>query len=142
MSYIDKQALIDRFGTEEIDQLLLSDSPTGTDTEVRVDEACGDASELVDSYLKPGGYDTPIPGEAPNIVKRYACDIARYFLWDNGASEEVNLRYKSAISFLSSVSSGKVKLPVNPDENQSESSLAIGRVETGDGSTNLDLEGY
>lgn len=107
--YCTLQNLIDRFGRVELTQLtdrLIP--PTGQIGEGVVDLAIKDASELIDSYLE-GRYTLPLdPIPAP--LARVACDLARYYLHENGVTEIVQKRYESAVAYLKAVSRGEVKL--------------------------------
>ena len=52
----------------------------------------------------------------PTVLVRLACDIARYHLYDDRATEQVAKRYNDAIKFLALVSKGDVQLGVSADE--------------------------
>ena len=124
MHYATVQDMIDRVGERELVQL--------TDPEIiavqaaRAERALGDAQALVDSYVgrvyrlplagcvKPA----PVPGDLdavelvpPPQLTRIACDVARYYLYDDIAPEhEVYLRYKAAERELLQIAEGKAVL--------------------------------
>lgn len=136
MPYILPSDLLNRFGAEEIAQVadrgtprlvtaeLLAAAASGTDmagwSETDVDavtaamtviaQAIEDAQSAVDGYLS-SRYSTPMV-TPPAVVKRLACDIARYYLYDDHATETVQKRYDAAIAFFRDVSAGKVSLGV------------------------------
>jgi len=110
MAYLTQQDLIDRFALDEIEDLA-PDGSGGLDA-VKIAAAIADAGNEIDIYLTSGGYGLPL-SNVPPVVTSYACDIARYRLYDNEATEQVNKRYERAIKFLQSVADGKIKLSAN-----------------------------
>lgn len=134
MPYIAASDLITRFGAEELAQVadrgtprlvtaeLLTAAAGGADmsgwasgdveavTEVMasINQALEDAQSAIDGYLA-ARYGTPMP-TPPAVVKRLACDIARYYLHDDRATETIQKRYDAAIAFFRDVSAGKVSL--------------------------------
>jgi phage gp36-like protein len=57
-----------------------------------------DASEEIDSYIAVG-YRLPLP-QIPATLKRVACNIARYRLYYQRPTEEVDKRYEAEIAYL------------------------------------------
>lgn len=118
MKYIERDDLIERFGEHEISDLERNITKSGTDeqniaaTESAISDACGE----VDSYIATR-YPLPIPS-IPEQLKLKTCDIARYRLHKDQATEEVEKRYKEAISWLKDVSMKKAVLifPVDTPE--------------------------
>lgn len=136
MPYLATADLLTRFGAEEIAQLadrgtprlvtadLLAAAAAGADmtgwspADVEavdkavavVGQALEDAQSAVDGYLA-GRYAMPL-ASVPPIVKRLACDMARYYLYDDNAPEAVQKRYDAAIAFFRDVSSGKASLDI------------------------------
>lgn len=110
MPYCTKADLIERFGEDEL-QAIAHDVSGEIDT-AAVDRACDDASGEIDGYVSAAGYPVPL-SPVPRIVTAYACDIARYRLYDEHASEQVQKRYDDAVKFLRSVSRGEVKLGIS-----------------------------
>lgn len=107
--YAIRQDMIDRFGEPEILQLTdRLDPPVGAIDDTVLNEALDDADGMVDSYLA-GRYALPL-ASVPKILKRYACDIARFFLWKDNAGETVRRAYEDAQKFLKAVASGSVSL--------------------------------
>lgn len=134
MPYALPSDLITRFGADELAQVsdrglprlvtaeLIAAAAAGVDmsgwsaTDVEavgrsmsnIEQAIDDAQSAIDGYLS-GRYGTPM-ATPPAIVKRLACDMARYFLYDDHATETVQKRYDAAIAFFRDVAAGKVTL--------------------------------
>lgn len=134
MAYLLVSDLITRFGAEELAQRADRDTPrvvTGalltavaaggdlsawSPTEIAsanravvvIDRAIADAQSAMDGCLS-GRYGTPMP-TPPAIVQRLGCDIARYYLYDDQATETIQKRYDAAIAFFRDVAAGKVTL--------------------------------
>ncbi|BCB62816.1 hypothetical protein HaloA020_35170 [Halomonas sp. A020] len=110
MPYCTKADLIERFGEDEL--LSLAHDQDGTMDDAVIDRACDDASGEIDGYVSAAGYRVPL-SPVPRIVTAYACDIARYRLYDEHATDQVQKRYDDAVKFLRSVSRGEVKLGIS-----------------------------
>lgn len=134
MAYLTASDLLTRFSEEEIAQLsdrgtprlvtadLLAAAVGGADMSAwsqadaeavgkaitLIEQVIADAQSAIDGYLA-GRYGTPLP-TPPAVVTRLACDIARYYLYDDHATETVQKRYDAAIAFFRDVSAGKVTL--------------------------------
>lgn len=74
----------------------------------RVERALEDARQTIDSYLG-GRYQLPL-SNAPEVLERIAGQLARYFLHDDAATEQIANLYKDSLKFLESVASGRVQL--------------------------------
>ncbi|UZZ12201.1 DUF1320 domain-containing protein [Ectopseudomonas mendocina] len=110
-AYLTLDDLIRRFDREEILDLAEDkDDETGeTIDQDKVDRAIQDATGEIDSALAGGGYRLPL-ASVPPILTAYGCDIARYRLYDNRATEQVTKRYDDAIKALRAVANGTLKL--------------------------------
>lgn len=134
MPYILIPDLLTRFGAEELAQVSDRGTPRLVTAELltaaaadvdmsgwgaadveavgkalaNLGQAIEDAQSAIDGYLL-GRYGTPM-ATPPAVVKRLACDIARYYLYDDHATETVQKRYDAAIAFFRDVSAGKVSL--------------------------------
>lgn len=103
--YADRSDMVLRFSEYEIANL--ENTLNGVES---IDSAIQDASDIADGYV---GVKYPIPlPEVPKNLKIIICDIARYFLWKNEASEEIRKRYEDAIAFLKRVADGKAILTI------------------------------
>lgn len=111
--YITLVDLTRRFSEAEI--LALADDGTGQIDADEIDRAIEDAQGEIDGRVAAGGYSVPLD-PIPNIIKAYACDIARYRLYDEHATEQVTKRYEDAIKFLRAVAKGEVKLGITADD--------------------------
>ena len=93
---ISQTDLVERFGAEEIARLSDHDEYRTINAAV-VAKAIADAEAEVNSYLALVGI-TP-----PKALVLKACDIARYYLHEDGATEIVRERYRQAITWLKEV---------------------------------------
>lgn len=110
---ITLQDLIDRFGENELIQLS-NERPSHdsvVDTAV-IDRAISDAAGEVASYLLPAGLVSVnqvgnvvyLPSaKVPAALLLKTCDIARFYLYENGIIEVVQTRYDNAIKWLDKV---------------------------------------
>ena len=109
MSYATKQDMIDRFGETELVQITNpEDRSAETINDARLNQALADADAEIDGYLI-GRYTLPL-ASTPVVLKRSACDIARYYLYDDRATEQVTKRYDGVVTFLKSVAKGDIAL--------------------------------
>ncbi|MEO5332148.1 MAG: DUF1320 domain-containing protein [Magnetococcus sp. YQC-5] len=129
MHYITPQDLARWYGTREIadtaspdagpiissEQLqeamqTPSEDPVVIEAMNRVEDAIGQASRLMDSYLHR--YTLPLdPGVVADTPLARVCgDLTRYLLHDDKPSEAIKERYAAAIRWLEGVASGKVIL--------------------------------
>lgn len=76
----------------------------------KVNRVLQDAEQTINSYLA-GRYQLPL-SNAPEVLERIAGQLARYFIWDDNATEQVQALYKDSIRFLEGVSTGKVQLGI------------------------------
>lgn len=107
MTYCTQQNLIDRYGNEEL-LLIIDRDQDGTLDSTIIDLAIADASAEIDSYLGTV-YTLPL-SSTPAVLTIYACDIARYRLYDDRTTDEVQTRYNQAIYWLKMVAQGKATL--------------------------------
>lgn len=103
--YATRNDLEARFGEEEIQELESMQTVANS-----IEEALQDASEEIDSYIAVR-YVLPLPN-TPSTLKRIACNIARYRLYFQQPTEEVENRYKAEIDFLKRVADGKAILNI------------------------------
>lgn len=115
MTYCTPQDLIDRFGEDELLQLTDRDALGTLDHEV-IERAIADAGAEIDSHLG-GRYQLPLH-PVPRILTTYAADIARYRLYDEQATDQVQRRYDDARKFLQAASKGDVTLGIDANGGQ------------------------
>ena len=109
--YASRADLEARFGEAEIANLEVMQS-----TPNAIDEALQDAAEEIDSYVAVR-YQLPLPS-VPSTLKRVACNIARYRLYFQQPTEEIENRYKAEIDYLKRVADGKAILNILDPQNQ------------------------
>ena len=102
MPYATRADLTDRYGDAEIEQRE-SALPPGA-----VDRALADAGAEADGYLA-ARYPVPVD-PVPTVLTRLVCDIARYYLLGDSATEQVRDRYTDAIKSLRDISAGRMAL--------------------------------
>jgi phage gp36-like protein len=123
MAYIDKARMIAAFGNTELQQLTDRDGTVGAIVDAVLDPAMADAIAEVDSYIG-ARYSLPLPS-VPDIIPVFACDIARWRLYDHGAPEEVQKRYDRAVSWLRDVSKAVVSLGIKTTDTAPTESIAV-----------------
>lgn len=154
MPYVTATELLDRFDAEEIAQradrgtprlvtaALMRAAAAGGDLSgwtageqaaaaealVRINQALADADNTIDGYVAVR-HAVPL-ANPPLVVKRLACDLARYFLYDDQATETIQKRYDIAERFFRDVGAGKVSLGADLG---AASQPAGGTVEIGSG---------
>ena len=107
MAYNTKQNMIDRYGESEL--IALTDrAGAGVVDDAVLSQAINDAAAEIDGYLG-GRYRMPL-ATTPPILTVYACDMTRYRLYDDAATEQVEKRYQDAIKFLRLAAEGKVQI--------------------------------
>lgn len=109
--YATRQDLEARFGFSEIANLEAMQTSVSS-----IADALQDADEEIDSYIAVK-YQLPLPS-VPSTLKRVACNIARYRLYFQRPTEEVENRYKAEIDFLKRVADGKAVLNILNESNQ------------------------
>lgn len=109
MPYATPQDVIDEIGEREVIALTDRDNLGVVDSAL-LTRKLGDAAALIDAHLV-GRYTLPLAGSFP-VLRRYACDIARYLLSGSDVTEveTVRNRYKDAIKFLEAVRDGRIQL--------------------------------
>lgn len=110
MTYATQQNLIDRFGQGELTELTDRANSGAIDAAV-AGKALADADSEINGYLA-SRYTLPLD-PVPTVLERVACEIARYYLYEDRVTEQVKRRYDDAIKFLKGVSTGAVALGVD-----------------------------
>lgn len=74
----------------------------------KINDALTRASALIDTKLR-NVYTLPLT-VVPPILSEYCCEIARFYLHRNGATDDIKYRYEAAMQELKGVVSGVVDL--------------------------------
>jgi len=120
MLYCSKQGLIDRFSEDELIQLTDRNN-LGVINDDVLNRSIEDASTEMDGYLSRFNFSVDT---LPESLEPFACNIARYHLYDNAPTEHVTTRYNNAIKYLEKVNKG---------------TLTIGKTEEGAVVASVDL---
>ncbi len=111
--YATRDDLVGRFTEMSISQL----ESMHIDGLLATNNALSDAAETMNSYLSVR-YQTPLA--KTEHLKLVCADIARYLLYMNEPTDEVDSRYKEALKWLQDVSAGKANVtfaePLTADE--------------------------
>lgn len=114
MSYATQTDLETRYGVRELAAITARPgTPAGEVDAVVVALALADADAVVDSYLGVR-YAVPLASPAPARVVDLACQIARYRLQEQRASDRVRQDYMDAMGFLRDLAAGRATLPGVP----------------------------
>ena len=95
----------------------------------KVNRVLQDAEQTVNSYLA-GRYQLPL-SNAPEVLERIAGQLARYFLYDDTATDQVKDLYKDSIRFLEGVSTGKVQLGITDSGNSAQPAATAEMISDG-----------
>lgn len=112
------------FGKDELTQLVPSEASEESDySHELVQKALDNAEAEANAYLA-NRYALPLR-PIPSIMLRLTCDIARYQLFGVSLTEEVEKRYKNAISFLKNVSNGTASIGSDSEGNSLRESGSV-----------------
>lgn len=129
MSYATQSDMTGKFTVREIVQLTdRADEPTGVIDVARLVASLSAADNLINSYIG-ARYALPL-ATVPELLVDLACDIARFNLYDSGATEEVRTRYEDAIARLRAISKGEAVLDVAGIEPESRTDQVYADVGT------------
>lgn len=107
--YAIRQDMIDRFEERELIQATdRADPPAGVIDDTVLNRAIDDAEAEINGHLA-AKYALPF-ADVPVVLKRWACDIAWYFLLKDRAGEQVTKRYESIVKSLRMVNEGELTL--------------------------------
>ncbi len=116
--YATPDNMLSRFGEDELIALTDRTGSGSIDSE-RLLSALSDAAATLNGYLA-ARYPLPLP-TVPDVLTRLCCDIARYYLYDDAANDQVSKRHDDALKMLKQLSDGVVTLGL-PDTQLPESS--------------------
>ena len=94
------------FGQAELEQLC-PDGAGGVDVP-RLDAALARASRMADTYISVRE-SVPVSSPSDDLIGA-VMDMARFYLYDNQATEEVVRRYDQAVKWLGDISAGRAIL--------------------------------
>ncbi|MGF1727209.1 gp436 family protein [Photobacterium nomapromontoriensis] len=116
--YCTRDDMVARFGEEELTELTDRDGNAGGIVDAVLDQVMDDASATIDGYLG-GRYDLPLP-VVPRVLTRTACDLSRYYLYDDqlGDEHQAAKRYAEAIGYLEKVGRGVLQLGLDRNNHQ------------------------
>lgn len=106
MPYCTAAQFKERFGTDEHDQLL------GSDSGRTYAAAAADADAVIDGYVG-SRYTLPL-ATVPAFVVAIAADLTRYELYEEAPTKEVIERRKMALDMLRDIKDGNLILPGAP----------------------------
>lgn len=116
MTYASRNDLTERYRADEIDQLEAGGRS--------VAKALADADEEINEALRQR-YTLPLASVPPRLVF-LACEIARYRLYDDAASEQLRERYEDARRALRDIAQGTVRLDIAPAPGESLPGQIVG----------------
>lgn len=109
MPYATQQDMTDRFSEAELIQITNNtDLAAVTVDTTRLQSALQDADAEIDARLQPH-YALPL-ASVPRLLVNAACDIARYRLYDDRATDQVTRRYEDAIKLIDRIGRGELQL--------------------------------
>ena len=122
--YINQQQLEQRFGEQELIELTDRERMGEINTEVLA-SAISDATAIIDSHLQSAGYTLPLEQLMIDAspLTRYAGDVVRYLLMDDGVTEVVEKRNDQALRWLRDLGRGLSSL--GPQDNSVQESAGI-----------------
>jgi phage gp36-like protein len=94
--------------------LQLAAAVDGTTDDDQVQQACEDAGDLVDGYLRRR-YSLPLSA-VPSILVRMSAAIARHYLHlggDRQPTDQVKAGHDAAVAFLKDVAAGRADLGID-----------------------------
>ena len=129
--YCTVEALINRYGEQELIALTDKQGETGAVVTQVAQQAIFDADATIDAYLA-SRFTLPL-ANVPSVLERLSGDISRYFLYDEQVSEQIAKRYEAAIKVLEQVAKGNVSLGLSeigiaPQNNDSATISSSGSV--------------
>jgi phage gp36-like protein len=131
MPYAVKQDLIDRYALTELIQLTDRSGAVDAIDDGVLNQALLDTDAEIDSYLM-GRYKLPL-ASTPKVLISVACDIARYRLYDDRATDQVSKRYDDAVKLLTKIAKGEISLGI--DGSAQPTPTGGGPTSFGDGRT-------
>lgn len=93
---------------EDLSGYTLEEQEAAAQALANVERALRDAGNTIDGYIS-SRYQLPL-SRVPAILELHCCQVARYFLYDDDATKQVESLYQASIKYLRDVSSGAADL--------------------------------
>ena len=124
--YATQAHLVTAFSEQELIQLTDRER-SGSADDAAIKEALEYADELIDSKIAVR-YSLPLAA-APKLLTKIACDLARWWLYDDAVPETVQTRYDRALKWLDDIAAGRATLGLDAaDEPPPRSAARVGTV--------------
>lgn len=125
MAYCTCEDMIKAFGEQEIRQCSdRARPPAGVIDITVVEQAITDADAEINMYLEGRGL-LPLK-TIPVTLRRMACDIARYYLYQNpGENHPATRRYQDRLRQLAGVAKGTLSLGLDEDGDVQEPDMSV-----------------
>lgn len=75
-----------------------------------IERTLQDARQTIDAYVG-SRYQLPLT-QAPDVLERIACQLARYGLYDDRATDQIKALRDDSIKFLEQIATGRIQLGV------------------------------
>jgi len=98
-------------GAEDLSAYTAAEQSAASTALAVVTQALADADSTIDGYLS-SRQAVPL-ASPPVVIKRLACDMARYYIYDDQVTEVIQKRYDAALAFFREVAAGRVSLGVD-----------------------------
>lgn len=93
-----------------------------------VQRALQDADDTINGYIS-ARYTLPLQ-VVPGALNRVACELARYFLFDDQVTDVIKDRYTAAMKWLAEVAKGMVSLGADAESGEQPRSSAAAELDT------------
>lgn len=95
---------------------------------ITLTRALQDADDAINSYLS-GRYTLPL-APVPAVLERVACEMARYYLYDDQVTDVIKDRHNANLKWLAEVAKGTVSLGADAASGVQPASSAAAEIET------------
>jgi phage gp36-like protein len=127
---VTAQLMTDVAGGETLTDYTEDEQAAAPNALAVVQRALDDADNTIDSHIG-GRYPLPI-APVPEILERIACDLARFYLYDDQVTETIQKRFDEAMKLLRDVRDGKSQLGPNGTTGEQPASNAGAELVTGE----------
>lgn len=102
------QLLADVAAAANLDAYTAEEAARAGVAMITLTRALQDADDAINSYLS-GRYTLPL-APVPAVLERVACEMGRYFLYDDQVTDVIKDRYTANLKWLADVAKGTVSL--------------------------------